>query len=378
MEHKTTNNLQYNLENILRLLTKRYNVLSKKLPKTVNSPDKKEDKSKILDFGERRLSVSDVRPYKKTKLSSEKTQKFSNRAKCKMTQPAKSQEFGFPEKSSDVPKPVKDSPNRFWTFMDCYCSDINMEDVKVLEKWIESHENDSEYQILPELGTHYTSKWLEEDILEERKEGTKSMENPKGTDFSSDDNTLESELFKKVQEKFSVESDQPPLLERLISSLVHENIISSPNDVMTESIPEDIYQESRMLEKTSNLDLNCNALENRLKSQFIEHGILEPDLNEMENDELLLELKKLQALLIPVTQYNQQKKETLLTRAKNEISKQESQKRIQEADAKIMENYRAVAAARSKGKKLNKKELSQIRIILDEREKLIKFSRMTT
>lgn len=34
-----------------------------------------------------------------------------------------------------------------------------------------------------------------------------------------------------------VDSEQPPLVEKLISSLVQENIITSSNDIMTEFLP---------------------------------------------------------------------------------------------------------------------------------------------
>lgn len=42
----------------------------------------------------------------------------------------------------------------------------------------------------------------------------------------------------------------------------------------------------------------------------------------------------------------------------------------------VMENYRAMYAARSKGKKMTKKELSQIKELLEERKAVIKNSRI--
>lgn len=42
----------------------------------------------------------------------------------------------------------------------------------------------------------------------------------------------------------------------------------------------------------------------------------------------------------------------------------------------VMESYRMMSAARSKGKKLNKKELSQIRGVLEERDTLSRNTRI--
>lgn len=64
-------------------------------------------------------------------------------------------------------------------------------------------------------------------------------------------------------------------------------------------------------------------------------GVLERENKTDVNDELLQELKRLQSLLIPISEFNLQKKKALLLRAKAEIAKQEAQKRIQEMDAKV-------------------------------------------
>lgn len=364
--------LQLKFENCLRLLAKKHKELSKKL--SSNLDDKKDEKLKISDMGERRSS-SEGKPYKKIKLASEKSQKssLSARAKGKRTQPAKSQSSGFPEKSSDIPKTQKNDSNRFWAYLDCYCADITSEDVKVLEKWTESHDTDAEYQNIPELGIHYSIKWVEDEILEERKEGSKSMENPKGSDVTSEENGPETEHFKKIQNKIcSSNSDKPPLVEKLISSFVQENIISSPNDIMTELIKDDDIQEKK-IEKASQPEI---TLETRLKSQLAEIGVLEQLIKTDADNEVLQELKRLQSLLIPICDLNLQKKKALLLRAKAEIAKQEAQKRIQETDVKVMESYRTMAAARLKGKKLSKKELSQIKNMLEERDTLCRTTKI--
>lgn len=42
---------------------------------------------------------------------------------------------------------------------------------QLVEKWIESHDKDAEYQNVPDLGVHYSSKWIEDEILDEKREG---------------------------------------------------------------------------------------------------------------------------------------------------------------------------------------------------------------
>lgn len=69
---------------------------------------------------------------------------------------------------------------------------------------------------------------------------------------------------------------------------------------------------------------------------FFFKGVLERENKTDVNDELLHELKRLQSLLIPISEFNLQKKKALLLRAKAEIAKQEAQKRIQETDAKVL------------------------------------------
>ncbi|GFY72062.1 transcriptional adapter 3 [Trichonephila inaurata madagascariensis] len=114
-----------------------------------------------------------------------------------------------------------------------------------------------------------------------------------------------------------------------------------------------------------------NSLEERMRAAFVTAGLLEPDEEESksEDDEITQELKKIQAALIPVQEYNRIQKEKLLALAKAEMAKQEVKKKLQEHDAKVMEIYRTVAAARE-NKTMNKNLEDQVKKIVRERKKL--------
>ena len=77
---------------------------------------------------------------------------------------------------SDSPRPKElprlprnDIPNRFWSTIEPYCSEITNEDLKVLEDIIRSHEDDADYQKVTEelLEQHlkYNFKFLVFNIL---------------------------------------------------------------------------------------------------------------------------------------------------------------------------------------------------------------------
>ncbi|GFY72069.1 transcriptional adapter 3 [Trichonephila inaurata madagascariensis] len=71
-----------------------------------------------------------------------------------------------------------------------------------------------------------------------------------------------------------------------------------------------------------------NSLEERMPAAFVTAGLLEPDEEESksEDDEITQELKKIQAALIPVQEYNRIQKKKLLAVAKAEMAKQEVKK----------------------------------------------------
>lgn len=81
--------------------------------------------------------------------------------------------------SKDSPKPdapkivihKNDTPNKFWSSVEPYCSPITQEDLNYLEELIRTREKerDSEFMKIPPLGRHYSLRWADEEIGDEVK-----------------------------------------------------------------------------------------------------------------------------------------------------------------------------------------------------------------
>ncbi|GFT28902.1 transcriptional adapter 3 [Trichonephila clavipes] len=137
-------------------------------------------------------------------------------------------------------------------------------------------------------------------------------------------------------------------MEKIVSTLGSKKVQHSSEELTVEPIPRSVTLVSK-------------------------RGLLEPEEEEeskIEEDEICQELKKLQDALKPVQEYNTIQKKKLLVLAKAEMAEQEAKKKLQEHDAKVMEIYRAVAAAR-RNKTMNKELEDQMKRTLTERQKLV-------
>ncbi|KFM78817.1 Transcriptional adapter 3, partial [Stegodyphus mimosarum] len=372
--------LQFELENVLVNLTKREECIRDKLDIFENSLEKKPKKSKGKLSSEH--LDKKVSPAKKFKDSTGKahTSSASGRVKSKNVQALKVQEHEFQDPYKYIPKEQKnDSPSRFWALIEPYCAEITMDDIKAMEEWINSHKNDEEYQSIPPLGTHFASQWPQEDIQEEMREGSKTADNQKGNNNGNPSiNTGEAiKLLKKIENEWlpTLESQNSPLTERLVSSLVEENLMTSLDDSMAETCEDGSFTNKNYKQDVVKSDSNLNgeSLEQRIQKELVNIGALEANHGEYRSsDEVFNELKRLQAALIPVCEHNIKQKKKLLALAKAEMAKQEVKKKLQEADARVMEAYRNIAAAKYKGKKLSKKERDQAMKIIKDRELLMK------
>ncbi|KAF8792234.1 Transcriptional adapter 3 like protein [Argiope bruennichi] len=320
--------VQFELESQLIIASKRKRQLENKIF-SLETLHSKKDKRSRSDSTEKR--GSDERPPKKARESSSKA---SSQHKSKFIPPA------LPDPHQETPKPPKnDAPSRFWSFIEPYCADITQDIIRTIEDWINPQESDEKFYKIPELGKHFSEKWVLDDLTEEIIEGSKSVENHKGLFNGSAQDLAEIERIKKLgEDECSLRLGNATILDRLVHSLVEENLMTELDDTMNDA---------------------CD-------------GLLEPEEEETEvcDDEVSQELKKLQGALIPVHEYNIIQKKKLLALAKAEMAKQEIKKKLQELDAKVMETYRTVANAK-RTKTMNKKLEDQIKRILRERRKLI-------
>ncbi|KAF8792233.1 transcriptional adapter 3-like [Argiope bruennichi] len=354
--------VQFELESQLIIASKRKRQLENKIF-SLETLHSKKDKRSRSDSTEKR--GSDERPPKKARESSSKA---SSQHKSKFIPPA------LPDPHQETPKPPKnDAPSRFWSFIEPYCADITQDIIRTIEDWINPQESDEKFYKIPELGKHFSEKWVLDDLTEEIIEGSKSVENHKGLFNGSAQDLAEIERIKKLgEDECSLRLGNATILDRLVHSLVEENLMTELDDTMNDACDDDIIQKSKPSTVQTPSSPSNENLEKRLHAKFIESGLLEPEEEETEvcDDEVSQELKKLQGALIPVHEYNIIQKKKLLALAKAEMAKQEIKKKLQELDAKVMETYRTVANAK-RTKTMNKKLEDQIKRILRERRKLI-------
>ncbi|XP_077990041.1 transcriptional adapter 3-like isoform X2 [Glandiceps talaboti] len=329
------------------------------------------------------------KPSKKLKESSGKlgastSHSGPGRPKTKNMQ-QKLQEYEFTDDPLDVPKiPKNDAPNRFWASVEPYCADVTNEDLKVLEEFMKSNEDEAEYYKVPPLGKHYTMRWAQEDLIEEQKEGARIHDKKRGSALgnSTSPNTNDAKaLLKKETQRDQSEDICPfgPLTQRLISALVEENIMTPLDDMaLMDSGPKDnAGVEGNTSPKNGNRPFSVphtRALEARIREELLYQGLLDADdqLGEDTDDEVLAELKKRQAELKALSAHNRSQKQRLYRLAKEEMKKQEIRAKVRVADNEVMEAYRRIQAARQKKRSPTKKEREMAVRALRERETLLK------
>lgn len=125
---------------------------------------------------------------------------------------------------------------------------------------------------------------------------------------------------------------------------------------------------------------NCTQLEKRIKKELEENGMLD-DLDEAflgsnggvaDDDQILRELIKCQSELKTYTMQNQVQLQALLRQVKKDFGKQDLRKKLQTADAEVVEIYRRMQAAKQKKRTPTKKEKDQATKALKDREEILK------
>ena len=99
--------------------------------------------------------------------SSTSSSKIKSKGKV-LTEPAES-EATYVQK----PKLTYDASNKFWGYVEPYCADLTMEDIKTLEDSLTSKVDVNEYFKIPPLGQHYSEVWAKEDLVEEHQQSMK-------------------------------------------------------------------------------------------------------------------------------------------------------------------------------------------------------------
>lgn len=262
----------------------------------------------------------------------------------------------------DAPKivlPKNDTPNKFWLSVEPYCSDISMEDIKLLDELLHEHENDAEYQKVPMLGRHYSLRWAQEDLEEHPDANTTKTKLRPGT------TSMDANILKRPDS-----GNTGPLTQRLLSCLMEENIMVPSQD----SFEGKRCRGGENTKPARNFSMtNTSSLERRVRKELEEQGILDSsEVKEPADDEILQELKRCQAELKVLSNHNILQLKRLRKLACDEISRQELKRRLQLADNEVLDIYRKITASKQKKKPPSKEEMEQAWKSLKDREMLLR------
>lgn len=287
--------------------------------------------------------------------------------------------------------PRNDAPDRFWSSVEPYCTELTNDDMKSMEELLTvgsgGDGSDDDYYKVPQLGKHYSLRWAQEDLQTEQKEGSRIGDKKKSASILTNGKDAKS-LLKKAEKMDEDTCPFGPLTQRLISALVEENIMTPLEDIImesnTKSDKSDKEDKSKSPKNGKSSPRNgsrpftvphTRALEARIREELFTQGLLDVDdsiSDDIETDEVLAELQKRQAELRALSSHNRNQKNRLMRLAKEEMKRQELKQKMRTADNETMEAFRRIMAARQKKRSPTKKEKDQAWKTVKDRETLAK------
>ncbi|XP_014242503.1 transcriptional adapter 3 isoform X2 [Cimex lectularius] len=265
------------------------------------------------------------------------------------------------EKKKEKKKKINNElSNKFWASVEPYVGDITEENIEDLEELIQSCDNDMMIKI-PPLGLHYTSRWADEDLSEEKQ--SSAIRQTKNSPSS------ESDSISLIKRASSLCSDRTPgpFVQRLVSALMDEPSHNSFNSKLGDENDSTLFLGKLPLYHTS------SCFERRIRRELEVVGLLDNNDNSEDTDEILTEIRKCHEELKTVAIQNKEHLTRLVEEAKQEMKKQEIKKKIKALDTQLIEIYRKITAAKLKNKKtLQDKEREQAWKTLKSREMLLK------
>lgn len=390
-------NIQLELERLLSNVALRYRVMKLEYDSIDRDEKIKDRKSKHGATGcngasNEKLSVSLVTPHnngskrKREENASSRKSKQSNTKHYKNSMAKNSpilphtddsMEYNFHVstglgRDNKITLPKNDIPNKFWLSVEPYCMPLTNDDIRLLDDLLEQY-NGPLVPPIPELGPHYTSTWANEDLknfqlnpnIQESGNFVKSGQNV-GT---------ASQMLKKTDNGECVTG---PLTQRLVSALIEDQISPNSGEILVEnsnSSSENTHHSAQSQTTSGFRSIamlsNCIGIENRLKNELIEQGILDladfPDNNE---DQILSEIKKLVAELSAIAEYNNDALKRLHKSATQEINRLEVKRKLDLIDQEILETYKRNIQNKVKRKPLTIEEQEEIYRLTNEQKTL--------
>uniref|UniRef100_A0A1B6EXA2 Transcriptional adapter 3 n=1 Tax=Cuerna arida TaxID=1464854 RepID=A0A1B6EXA2_9HEMI len=291
--------------------------------------------------------------------------------------------------------PKNDVPNKFWLSVEPYCAEISAEDIKFLKELKATCEKEAEVQKIAPLGRHYTLRWAEEDMMDERDGSSVVKLKRKPTEDVK-------EMLKKASKIVIRERIPGPLVQRLISALLEENIISplqesalsnKLNKIGAVVDTESIEPPSKKIktEDTNSSEIKVAGevpvpnfikklptyhtsacFELRIRKELESAGFIDPQDYKEDNDEILSEIKKCQEELRATALHTAEQLRRLIKLAEAELEKSEVRRKIKQVEQELVETSRRITLAKQKKKPVSEKERDTAWKLLHERKTLLK------
>jgi len=230
-------------------------------------------------------------------------------------------------------------PPKFWKFVEPYCAQIQNKDIKFMEDFLKTQEDEDDLYEVPPLGQHYMIQWAVED---EENEKIKKEESEDGAAEEDENDKTEISPSGKVTQR---------LMQGLQKHLIEENMQAQDDRQERGTRDKDVKPNQSLIDSLKKVS-NGDGLELKVKKELEDKGFLDPaDENEdqePEDDLILYEMVRCQKQLKKTAAHNQRQIKRMLKAGREEKIRQEIRERLGEADRDVRDAYTKILEVRSR------------------------------
>ncbi|KAH8281253.1 hypothetical protein KR018_003002 [Drosophila ironensis] len=296
-----------------------------------------------------------------------------------VTNPSATLPLQLPPQLPQVAKlsvPKNDTPNKFWLSVEPYCMPLTADDLRLIDDMLDQYKGPLVPPV-PPLGPHYSTVWAEEDM--------KAMQ-PGGGRMKSQNGSA---MLKKADTMVE-EGITGPFTQRLVSALMEESLMTLPSEQAavgehsnstTSSSNENTHSSSSNAAPAHTAGGNFRSLtmlkhgvgiEQRLRKELLDNGLLDAsELAAHEEDEVLMEIKRVTAEISAVAQFNSEELKRLRAAASEEIKRNDVKRKLDTVDQEILECYKRMLQYRAKRKGHTIEERQEILRLTNEQRLLV-------